>query len=378
LLFKLSLAPAHDRFAVLERENAPVPGQDYEHVPLTYAQKLPAVRFAKALLRATLTHEGSAVPPSAERLLASGDLDSRDDADDDGPQAVHAHRNSPYAVGSTLWNTFHALEQRDDSFKTYLARNEIDLARLDDLTPSQRASRLRKVRNLVVVREHFRGDDGKRRSRKSFALYAGADSILSLPDGNPRMIIALVRQLFPVIEAGTQPKRVAKAAQGHAIDATLQRFLALLEAQEAVKIDGQAAGVMDLLDYIGKALAVRLVEDPFTDNVRLTLRIPAEVRPEVRTLLTRSINAGALIHVPVRQSDGRLPADLTNHQFRLSNLLACLYGLPIHLTPPAPLEDLLPLKWQAGRLKPVPRSRSQRALLSPPQVQGELEVGDEK
>lgn len=350
LLFKLSLAPANARFDVLEHEHAPVPGQDYEHVPLTYARKLPALRFAKALVAATLSQGGTVPVPPVERLLGAGSLDSRDEFEADEVTPTRA-----YDVGSPLWRTMERLQLRDPSFKEYLLNNGLDLNRLDDLDPGRRAARLRKIRNLVVVREFFKGDDGRRRSRKTFALYTGTDSVLSLPDGNPRMIISLVRQLFPGIDSHA-PVRVRTPAQSAAIESTLYRFLSLLEAQQAVQVSGKSVGLIDLADQIGESLAARLVERPFSDNVALTFRIPSELHPDIKTLFVRGINAGAFVHIPPRHGGERLSGDIVGRQFRLSHLLATKYGLPIHLTPATSLSDHLPPEWTGtsrSKAKPV-------------------------
>lgn len=363
LLFKLSLAPAHARFRMLEQEAAPVPGQDYEHVPLTYARKLPAVRFAKAMVTASFERGRSDPPPSPERLLGSGRLDSREDFEE-----APAQPSSAYAKGSPLWRAMKDLAQKDASFQQYLRDNELDLDALDELPADVRASRVRKIRNLVVVREYFRGDDGKRRSRKSLALYTGADNILSLPDGNPRLIVYLIRHLFPRIESAGASARVSASAQGDAIAATLQRFQALLHAQQAERIDGRPVGLMDLIDAVGTSLARRVVEAPFNDNVALTLRIPKQTRPEINSLLMRAINTGAFVHIPPKNSDGRLPADLAGKQFRLSHLLSCMYGLPIHLTPATSLDEHLPAAWRYERPVRSPALRGsagQAALFEP-------------
>lgn len=340
LLFKLSLAPANARFDVLEHEHAPVPGQDYEHVPLTYARKLPALRFAKTLVAATLSQGGAVQVPPVEQLLGPGALDSRDDYDADETTPTRA-----YEVGSPLWRAMERLQSRDPTFNDYLRNNGLDLSRLDELDPRRRAARLRKIRNIVVVREFFKGEDGRRRSRKTFALYTGADSILSLPDGNPRMIISLVRQLFPGIETNTPAAKVRTPAQSAAIESTLHRFMALLEAQQAVQVGGRSVGLIQLADKIGDSLAARLIERPFSDNVALTFRIPSELDSSIKTLFIRGINAGAFVHIPPRHGGERLSGDIVGRQFRLSHLLATKYGLPIHLTPATSLSDHLPAAW---------------------------------
>lgn len=341
LLFKLSLAPANARFTSLEQEHAPVPGQDYEHVPLTYARKRPALKFAKVLVEAILTQATEQHVPPIERVLGVGDLDSRDDFDGD-----EATPTRTYDVGSRLWNTFTRLRDKDETFAAYLTANSIDLDRLDELSPQRRAARLRKVRNLVVVRDFYLHDDGHRRSRKTFGLYTGAESVLSLPDGNPRMIIALVRQLFPQLERGAVNRQVTRSQQSAAINATLDRFLALLEAQQAVVINARSVSLMDLLDRIGDSLQRKLVESPFTDNMALSLRIPSDLLPEIEILFTRGINAGAFVHVPSRDTNVQLSSSIAGRQFRLSHLLAARYGLPIHLTPATMLTEHLPAEWK--------------------------------
>lgn len=372
LLFKLSLAPAHARFAMLEQENAPVPGQDYEHVPLTYARKLPALRFAKAMVTASLQRSLEVPSPSVERLLGTGRLDSREDQD----EVSAVPMSSAYAKGTALWRSMDALARKDPSFREYLAANDLDLESLDSLPADVRASRVRKIRNLVVVREFFLGEDGKRRSRKTYGLYTGADNILSLPDGNPRMIISLMRHLFPLIASTGSSARVRDAAQGAAIAATLERFLALLQAQQAERIDGKPVGLMDLLDAIGLSLAKRMIEEPFNDNVALTLRIPRWMLPEVHNLFMRGINTGAFVHVPPKHSDGRLPADLAGKQFRLSHLLSCWYGLPIHLTPAVSLEEHLPNAWRLRSARPAPKpSSGQESLFAAHTEEGGAENG---
>ena len=290
LVFKLSIAPANDMLNALEGPGAPVPGQDYEYVPLTHARKVATRPFARELVRRTLERQGLEITPSIDILLGDGDLDSSDDPlDPDDPFFATGRqgRSSPYATGNFVWERMHSLALRDITFANYLVSNGVDLQNLDRLTASQRASRLRKVRNIVIVREYFRNEAGRRRSRKSFKLYAGTDNILSLPDGNPRMLIALTRALSSRVQGEGSRARVPKPAQGLAVEATLARFLPLLEAQEAVRVGRRLVTLMQLLDHVGAALARRLVEDDFNQNVRLTFVVDEDMADEAVELVRR-------------------------------------------------------------------------------------------
>jgi DNA polymerase III delta prime subunit len=355
LIFKLSLAPANNVLTGLEGPNAAVPGQDYEHIPLTHARKTATLGFSRELVHETLIIQGLEPAPTVNDLLGAGDLDSGDDFA--GPEAGELprtrHRKNPYEIGSPLWLRMLSLAKKDETFRAYLIRNHMDLQRLERLTPSQRASRLRKIRNIVVVRDHFRNEYGRRRSRKSYALYSGADNVLSLPDGNPRVLIALARQLFAAIQGEGLEARVPAAAQGTAIEATLQRFLPLLEAQESVHVDGHRISLLEFVDEVGSALAKRVVELDFNDNVRLTFHVDQHLRPGIEELVRKGVNTGALVFVPEKDSDGRIRGDMLGKQFRLSHLLATKYGLPIHLTPSVGLSRLLP-----NSMTTMPRRRS--------------------
>lgn len=381
LVFKLSLAPANNILTALDGPNAPVQGQDYEHIPLTHARKTATLRFARELVSETMRLQGLTPAPPVNLLLGEGSLDSADEFTEDAssdPLVTRSRRSNPYAVGSPLWLQMESLANKDASFRAYLVKNQMDLQALERLSPSRRASRLRKIRNIVVVRDYFRNDHGRRRSRKSFALYSGADNILSLPDGNPRVLIALARQLFVNVQGAGLAARVPASHQGAAIEATLQRFLPLLEAQEAVRVGAKMVSLVEFLDFVGAALAKRVVELDFNDNVRLTFHVDlTALAPGVEDLVRRGVNTGALVYVPDKGSDGRLHGEFEGKKFRLSHLLATRYGLPIHLTPSVGLSKLLPPSLVRGTRRARRSSKDQddgqQALIprsEPPQEPG--------
>lgn len=343
LNYKLSLSPAHRQLAILERPMGAVHGQDFEHIPLTFARKATAVRFSRQLMTDLLRRRTPPVTATPERLLGPSEFDSREDYSDSVSGSGRGTRSTadPYAVGSPLWQRLNSLQRKDPSFREYLERNRLDLYRLEGLPPNLRASRLRKIRNLVVVRDEFRDEHGHRRSRKAHGLYAGADSLLSLTDGNPRMVLALGRSLFPLIDGSGTGARVKVERQSAAIDETMRRFLALLESQEAEMIAGRAVSVIMLCDYVGRRLAQRLVEADFDDNARLTFVIDTHIRQEVLPLIVKAANSGAFVHVP-RDASDRLHGDVRGQTFRLAYLLAPRYGLPLRLGPDARISDLLP------------------------------------
>jgi hypothetical protein len=125
--------------------------------------------------------------------------------------------------------------------------------------------------------------------------------------------------------------------------------------------------LLEFLDNAGEALAKRVVEMDFNDNVRLTFHVDTQVREGVEELVRQGVNTGALVYVPPRDSDGRLRGSFVGKHFRLSHLLATRYGLPIHLTPSVALSRLLPSSLTLGDAK-----RPVRQSADPKKDQGAL------
>lgn len=102
--------------------------------------------------------------------------------------------------------------------------------RLHQLTPNQRASDLRKIAPIVAVREFFRSADwreARARSRKRASLYAGAESIFAISEGNPRWFIAIVEDLLD--EWGSQRDRIPEHVQADELRKAAERFAAMLK-----------------------------------------------------------------------------------------------------------------------------------------------------
>jgi hypothetical protein len=369
LILKLSLSPVHEGLLSLRGPLAAIHGQDYEWIPLTYARKREAVGFARRMVGNEL-EKRRAPHRSADRLLGPSLFDTSDDAEPaDGvmpqrPRGVTVHvptdqpargrYSDPYAPGTQLWKAYTSLSDSDASFRKWLHDHDVDLNRLDKLTPVERASKLRKIRNLVVVREFFRRSDVSARSRKTYALYAGADAILTTVDGNPRLLVALLRSIMPLASGAPGGRwTVSGRAQSRALGSVMDRFLALVRALEAaVDERGRPVTVLELLDAIGDGLSRRINRDAFKDNAPCCFRVDRNTPPWVVALLRQAVNCGAVVHVP-RPGTLQPKASLVGEDFRLTYLLAPHYGLPLRLGPHTSLMSLV----SASHLHITPRGR---------------------
>jgi len=373
ILLKLSLSPVQPELSVLHFPQSGVHGQDFELIQLNYAHQRESLKFGQDLLmseigRRSLPYE-SKVSILGKSLFSSIDEGAGGQDRDD----ISSRRNNPYARTSSLWKRFYSLAQTDESFRNWLMINEVDLNGLDGLSATARAAKLRKVRNLVVVRQHYRSAASTRRSRKSYELYTGADTILAFCDGNARLLTALIGQLLgnkAVIERG---HTLSASLQGLAVDSIIKRFFALVYAAASVQLpSGGEATLADLIHRIGDALAYGVVEATFRDNVPLSFTVDRRISPSVIRLLQSGLNVGAFIHIPKRP-DYHVPLDLQGEQFRLTWVLAPYFGLPVRMGPPIALSTLLSRPRREGG-----RIARTRLLSGLPQFEGQISLfGDQ-
>lgn len=331
LVFKLSLAPILRSTELLEGERGATHGQDVEYIALTSPDRsddFVAALFGKQREVAELALDITPRKVLGESVFDTGDSGGRRRA-----------RVDPYRKEGPVWKAMHWLRDNDKTFQAYLSANHIDLKKLDDLTPHARSSRIRKVRNLVVVRAHFR-DGARRATQATRALYAGEATLLAFPDGNPRMSTILVREIMSdVTKAHSLP--LGEADQASAVEVTMNRFLALLHAQKGLKFGERGITMMSLIDAIGNAVHARVVEAPFSADVPAGFFVDRAFPERLMPLLTQAVNTGAIIHIPKDNSNQPVASNARGRHYRLSYLLAPRYGLPLRQGKTVSLSNLL-------------------------------------
>lgn len=322
ILYKLSLAPVQPELARLNLPNAGVHGQDFELIMLTVRPKAD-LEFARELITNELkTRYGPETPASLEELFGPGRFVS--DLLDDGVQAAGTER---YAIDAPLWRRFQSLADTDSTFASWLVKHDVDLYNLGALRPNERAAKLRKIRNVVLLREFYRRPN--QTGRKSNDLYTGIDGLLSLGDGNPRLLMALLGRLLPPEYPRNVP--IQRSDQSAAIDSVIDRFLSLLRAQPAADMpDGRSLQAFDLIQQIGETLGRSIIGGHFNDNIVTSFKVDGGLPSHLVRTLQIALNIGAIMHIP-EDTYRPVPIDLAGQTFRLSYLLAPRYRLPLRL-----------------------------------------------
>ncbi len=319
ILFKLSISPYSEGFDMLTDATSPSAGHDYIPINLWYPYKENARPFCNSLF------------DQIAKSLGLGDV-SPEQVFDTSEFALgnftRKNGESAYKKGSLIYHRFRKLKDKDPTFATYLSRKKININAMGQMPENKKASIVRKITNIVSVREVWRRNDGKLSSKRKPSLYTGATTLFDITEGNPRLFISIVGALLK--EYKNDRKTIESSRQSDAIAQESNRFRALLSTIPIQKGNGveDINGLNDLLDTIGKYFREKTVVEDFTADPPTCFIVDSKTPNGISKALSRALNAGAIVYIPDNPGNPLLK-DLTDRRFRLTYLLAPHYKLPI-------------------------------------------------
>jgi hypothetical protein len=335
LILKLALSPYSGETPLFKTSSSAGPDQDYEEIPLWYAEKRNSYPFCRDLWFQMLRERGLPTVEPVEVLGRSVFETTPDEWKELG---------NAYAPSGRIGRRFKEAAQRDASFLRYLEVNRLDPARLHTLSGNERAASVRKIAPLVAVREFYRTSDldlrAATRSRKRPTLFAGADSLFAISEGNPRWFIAIIGRLLDTLSG--VGARISDSKQAIEMQHAADRFAAMLSILPVRDRAGaKAPKLYDVISQIGDYFYKRAVTDDFSPEPPLTFFVDNSVGDNVLLMLGVALNAGAIVYVP-DGSSRLILNDCRGSRFRISYLLTPIFGLPIRLGPPISLSSILP------------------------------------
>lgn len=325
-LFKLALSPYWSGESVFNAPTAPSVGADFDLIELWYAERVDGLRFCEELWSGIAKARGLGnIDPKV--VLGTSYFETL-------PEEWSAAKTA-YAKGSRLATRFRELAERDTSFRVYLEERNVDVDRLDALSANERAADVRKISPLIPVREFYRGVElpdgsGRSRSRKSPTLYAGAESVFAITEGNPRWFIGLMDRLFDRRNADGSVSEAVQAEELHRASARFAAMLRTIPVDTKSDLGSRKRGVLSLVNAAGDWFHNQVVGGPFQAEPPGTFTVDSNLPLAVYDVLGKALNAGAIVYVPF-DDPLKLLTSLRGKRFRISYLLAPKYGLPLRL-----------------------------------------------
>lgn len=344
ICYRLALAPYNRNF-IGSSEGAEVLVQnDFHHINLSFPRKERGLEFSKQLCISLMRQSG--INQELDHVFGKSMLNFDDP---DSHPLEDTNSGSKYGENSNLGKVFSSLATKDASFAQYLLRRGLHLDDIEDLSELKRASTLRKVRNIVIIRDYFSkpsksGLHAERltaRSRKTYRLYTGIPSLLALAEGNPRSLINLISPLMREFIARGGVHKVSETAQAEEIEKAIRIVRSLLRSIPVESHKPATGGaVLKILDDIGSGFYQGIVATKFSEQPPLSFRIDSGHSPAILSALGKALNMGGIVHVPDQGSE-EIISSLVGKRFRLSYLLAAYYKLPLSLDREVSLSHLL-------------------------------------
>lgn len=342
-LFKLSMSPFSKEVGELKDALSASPDHDFDAIPLWYAHKEDGYEFCKALFESMVLARGLPLL-DPDQLLGRSEFDT--------PKEEWTSGGTAYRPGTRLQKRFARMAEKDRSFANYLRDRGIETDFRNVLAGDVRAADIRKITSVVAVRDEFRAYDvvsvkfpkKKLRSRKNPVLYAGANSLFAISEGNPRWLKGILSRL---LSESRPDGTVSGAVQATEIMGAAHRFRAMLKTIPCPPLRAPALrGLLSLLDRIGNYFFKAVVLDEFAPEPPLTFIVDARTDPEMVEALGRALNAGAIVYVP-ETSGEMLLGTVRGKRFRLAYLLAPYFQIPLILGKPVSLASILNAKGEA-------------------------------
>lgn len=322
LYLKLAISPVSaTAYKALFKHDGASLGNDYQQIRLWYSDRSDSKAFCRALWSSLTKKHGLEV--TAEDALGHSVFEPKENRG--------ARKRSPYSPGEHWHKLFTSLEHKDRSFSSFLKEKGIDLSTPEDSWASKKDSVLRKAAPVAALRNFFLHESRKgevdARKRKTLDLYAGAESIFAITEGNPRWFIGLASPLVNYL-VRTGERRVPSSEQAKEIEAAADRLVALLKTipVERSEVPGDEVPLDALLDEIGIRLHEELVEKKFSIDPAQSFIVDENISVRTQALLASAVNRGAVMLVDDSSSKA-IVGDMLNSKLRLSFLLAAKNGL---------------------------------------------------
>jgi hypothetical protein len=255
-------------------------------------------------------------------------------------------KKGPYAKGGERYNALKRLQDEDPAFAAYLARRNIQLEEADNISEEARAE-IRKLIQIAEIRREFGatnimqtpgGTITRYRSRKRIGdLYTGAESLLTISDGNPRWLIGLMR---PLLDQARRTHQVSRSAQARSISTAIARFLSLLTTIPFPYGAQRETPITNIVDHIGLFFFEDITRVDFKTEPALSFVVDSHISDAELNAIGAALNQGAFVFIP-SQSHEHCTGDIRNKRFRISYLLCPRYKLPLMYGQPVALSRIL-------------------------------------
>jgi len=328
LLYKLSASPilSSDLEGLFLQEYGATPGNDLQIIKMWGSKQ--NEEFSHKLIASLIRKNYPQTTP--ERYFGSNN--------------IYNKTSNSYDRGSDFYKEELSLLEKDDSFKEFLYKYDIDPKNPTPTSDQQKDTIFRKIKPVVYFRNYYidynkntaDGNKHKLRPRKTGDLYSGIEVLKKVCDGNPRWLILLITSIL----ANSNENGADKRIQYNELLAASKRFCNMIENIPIAAKNNYT--FKQVLSKIGAFFNTDVLGPTFLMEPRTTFTVDLDKSAEseqIIEILEKGVSQGAFIILDTE--DQGFDFECRGQRFKLSYLLSIQYKLPLRRNPVASLTDII-------------------------------------
>lgn len=254
---------------------------------------------------------------------------------------IYAKERGTYLEGSEFYNEVKSLITKDESFRNFLTRKNVNLENPIALDEKSKDILYRKIKPIVYFRNYFidyvKLDSesnelkAKLRSRKTASLYSGIEVLYKICDGNPRWLIGIINAILNRFI--DKPKTTdIRDIQVDVLHETAIQFMNVISniPIDVYETHKRKYTLEDLILLIGNSFQREILGPTFKMDPKGSFIVEKSeilIPEKLIDILEKATYQGAIILL--NSNDSAFDFEVRGKKFRLSYMLAPLFKLPL-------------------------------------------------
>ncbi|MNQ70773.1 hypothetical protein D3C85_854190 [compost metagenome] len=254
---------------------------------------------------------------------------------------IYAKERGTYLEGSEFYNEVKSLITKDESFRNFLTRKNVNLENPIALDEKSKDILYRKIKPIVYFRNYFidyvklDSDSNelkaKLRSRKTASLYSGIEVLYKICDGNPRWLIGIINAILNRFI--DKPKTTdIRDIQVDVLHETAIQFMNVISniPIDVYETHKRKYTLEDLILLIGNSFQREILGPTFKMDPKGSFIVEKSeilIPEKLIDILEKATYQGAIILL--NSNDSAFDFEVRGKKFRLSYMLAPLFKLPL-------------------------------------------------
>lgn len=313
IILKLSLSPYHRELNITNSPLSSMRNEDLSIISLTGASEQAGRKFSKRL---------------CENIFKKNGLNDE----------IESYFIEPKPMNEV--KVFSELSEKDESFRSYLEKNSIEVKKIRLYKESDKRPTIRKIKFVAYLRNYYLKANRRAGRKQAPEHYAGFYNICKALEYNPRMLIGVMNKLAKEASNGS---KITTSHQLRALGDMHHSYKNLLGTIAIDSYSKDLNSLYSVVERIGERLKKEIIGESFIAEPKGTLTFKSSQSNSLFEAIGLALNSGALIIDSSNNDFLFNKADLKSAKCRLSYLFSHHFGILTSKGRSVDIADLLEL-----------------------------------